>query len=66
MKVTMEFNLPEEIHEYMITTKANTMHSHLATLSNTIRSHFKHDSYAPTLKEIKEGIDSVLSSLEYD
>jgi hypothetical protein len=44
MKITLEFNLPEEQQEFMETVKAQSAFSALREIEQMLRNHRKHDA----------------------
>jgi hypothetical protein len=56
MKATLEFNLPEDQHEYDITIKASAMYSALWEVHNMLRAYYKYKELPSGQLEIVEAI----------
>jgi hypothetical protein len=56
MKATIEFNLPEDQHEYDITIKASAMYNALWDVNTMLRRHYKYSELPSGQLEIVEAI----------
>lgn len=66
MKVTLEFNLPEESSEHRLAIQAPDMHCVLWNFSNKIRAKLKHGQLSDAEEKVWEEVRGVFWALMED